>query len=1104
MATTLGLDLGPNSIGWALLDETHILGTGVRIFPEGMDKFDTGRDESRNEQRQIARGMRRQTKRRNQRKRLLREALIQAKLWPTDPKTQNELYELDPYELRSKAASEKVSAFELGRICLHLGQRRGFLSNRKKDREDSEVKGMLAEINKLEADIEKASCKTLGQLLYLKCINFDHAKRVEEDHIRNRHTQRSMLATEFEVIWEEQAKHHPALLTKTLRYGVSGEPAKYPIKPRHKAKGQTLLEAFGVHGMIFFQRPMYWPASMVGLCELEPKQKRCPRSHRMAQRFRLLTEINNLQLTDNTQSPPTPRRLTDSERAYVLDQLQTKKDATFIQIANWIAKLPDSPPAESIQFNLQKGKRAGMKGMVTDAMLASKKVLGESWHKRDEEQKTAIVELLLSIEHDEEQTVTILVEQYDFTTEQANAAVSVNFPDGYLHLSKLALSILLPHMEKGLVYQALDESNSALNAAGYLRRDQLKKRLFDKLPRQDAFNCPLGDIPNPVVKRTLTELRRVVNCIIKEYNMPDDIHLEMARSVSMGTQARKEFSKVRSEREKMRNDAANEIRKLGFKVSREAINRYLIWDQQNHECMYTGNKISQTQLFNGEVDVDHILPRSRSLDDSQSNKVVCFRSANADKGQRTVYEWLAASDPKRFDEISTRALAFVKNHGFPYGKFKKLIQKNVDVDSFIARQLTDTGYIAKATRQYLACLFEDDKHILGLKGQHTATLRHQWGLNNILRHDDINQKSRDDHRHHAIDAILVAVTNRSRLQQLSKGYQEVEQIDYTTGEVQYRQAHKGPALDEPWENFRSDVESAVNEINVSHRVNRKISGQLHKDNPFAPVKDREGKTIANTYVKRKLVETLTTTEIEAIRDETIRTIVKNALKVSGLDIDSPKKPDKKKMQEVLSQVTMPSGVPIKKVRVLTKDQTIQPIRTKRSEKANDPTQIAYVKPGSTHHLCIFEWEEKGKTKRDAIFTSRIQAMDILKQQQQFVTEKVSQLDQKPKSASAKKVIHSQFYKQASEKFPLIERQHPTRKHAKFVMSLSNGEAVLANWKGQQKLLVLRTSISTNKNVIFIEHTDARREYSKHKTSTNLLSARKVTVDPLGRIRWAND
>lgn len=179
MATTLGLDLGPNSIGWALLDESHILGTGVRIFPEGLDAFDTGKESSRNEQRQIARGMRRQTKRRNQRKRLLREALIQAKLWPVDPKTQNELYELDPYALRSKAATEKVSEYELGRICLHIAQRRGFLSNRKKDRDDKEVKGMLAKMNKLEADIKKSDCKTLGQFLYLKCESFDHAQHSE-------------------------------------------------------------------------------------------------------------------------------------------------------------------------------------------------------------------------------------------------------------------------------------------------------------------------------------------------------------------------------------------------------------------------------------------------------------------------------------------------------------------------------------------------------------------------------------------------------------------------------------------------------------------------------------------------------------------------------------------------------------------------------------------------------------------------------------------------------------------------------------------------------------------------------------------------------------
>ncbi|MBL4702217.1 MAG: type II CRISPR RNA-guided endonuclease Cas9, partial [Phycisphaeraceae bacterium] len=671
------------------------------------DAFDTGKESSRNETRRIARGMRRQAQRRSLRKKELAKALIEAGLWPQEAGLQNELYAIDPYELRDKAVTQQITEHELGRVCLHLNQHRGFQSNRKKDRDDKDAKGMLAEMSELQEAIDKAGYQTLGQYLYNKVKDFKHEHRIDDDHIRSRHTRRSMLQNEFDIIWDQQAKHHPNLLTDTLRYGADGTPENYPVKPRKKAKGQSLLQAFGVHGMLFFQRPMYWPKSMIGLCELEPKEERCPRADRQAQRFRLLTEINNLRLIDNTATPSLERKLTEQERAYILDQLQTKEKASFDQLAKWLAKLPDSPPAENIQFNLQKGKRKGIKGMVTDWQLANAKVLGKAWHARDEDEKNAIVQLLLNLENDEDAAMQQLIDEYGLTADQADAAQRIDFPDGYLNLSRLALSKLLPFMEQGLVYQALDETNSALNAAGYLRRDQLKRRLFDKLPRQDAFNCPLGDIPNPVVKRTLTELRKVINIIIRVHGMPDEIHLEMARAVSMGTKARQDFNKVRSEREKQRDDAAAAIRMQGIKITRVAINRYLIWEQQNHECMYTGTKISQIQLFSGDVDIDHILPRSRSLDDSQSNKVLCFRHANAAKGQRTVYQWLAASNPNQFDEISTRALAFVKNHGFPYGKFKKLMQKEVDVDSFIARQLTDTGYIAKATRQYLACLFDD-------------------------------------------------------------------------------------------------------------------------------------------------------------------------------------------------------------------------------------------------------------------------------------------------------------------------------------------------------------------------------------------------------------
>ena len=148
---TLGLDLGSNSIGWALIEEGEnlIVDLGVRVFPEGVENFDTKKEKSRNEDRRTARGMRRQIGRRARRKRRLRDALIESGLFPPGRGDQDRLQQLDPYELRARALDERLSAHELGRVLLHLNQRRGFLSNRKKDRGDREVKGMLEEISNL-------------------------------------------------------------------------------------------------------------------------------------------------------------------------------------------------------------------------------------------------------------------------------------------------------------------------------------------------------------------------------------------------------------------------------------------------------------------------------------------------------------------------------------------------------------------------------------------------------------------------------------------------------------------------------------------------------------------------------------------------------------------------------------------------------------------------------------------------------------------------------------------------------------------------------------------------------------------------------------------
>ncbi len=1071
MSTTLGLDLGPNSIGWALLDDSQgrLVGAGVRAFPEGVANFGTSKEVSRNEQRRGARMMRRQTRRRSFRKRRLRETLITVGLFPADPTEQEKLFALDPYALRARALDERLDPHQIGRIVLHLNQRRGFLSSRKHDRGDKEVKGMLAEISGLAEDMKATGARTLGEYLHRKYASLDHRRRSEDDHVRGRHTRRDMLEGEFRAIWGAQKAYHGDLLTDALCFGRLGR-MKYPRKPlaKHDAsrEGGSDLETFGLHGLVFFQRPTYWPRSVVGLCELEPRERRCPVADRLAQRCRLLQEVNNLRYIDP--DARAERALSQEQRALLLDYLGTRQKATFDEIRKKLGFDGD------IRFNLEQAKRPSIKGMTTDWQLA--KAVGKDWHRRAEAEKNAIVALLIDPNADEDADVEELAESYGFTHEQAEALVSVNLASGYGNLSRKAIEKLLPHLERGLRYMGTDEEDSALHAAGYLRRDQLRRRIFDQLPMPErARDSRIGEIPNPVVKRALVELRKVVNAIIREHGKPDAIHVEMARSVQMGGQKRREYINAMRDRETQRSKAADALRAAGDRVTGEAITRYLLWQRQGRECMYCGQAISQAQLFGGETDVDHILPYSRSLDGSQANKVVCHRRCNATKGQRTVYEWLAQSDPDAYHRVCSQAQSLLRKHRLPYGTYRRILQESVNLEEFTSRQLVDTGYIAKATAEYLRCLFQADHAVLGLKGQHTATLRYQWGLETILAELPDSpawaeqaklrpgEKNRADHRHHTIDAIVLALTNRSRLQQLAR-YRRLapgQEVDPETGEVL--------ELPLPWDGFRRDVLEAVGDIKVSHRVRRKVSGALHEDTLYGPVSDNAGQRVAGQFVVRKPLDAISPNEVPLIRDPAIRRIVTQRLTDKGIDIGRGKSPNRVAFREALAGLEMPSGVPIRKVRVVRSDLTIRPIR---ADKAGQ----AWVKPGSNHHLCIFEWTDKGEAKREAVFVSMLEAA-----------------------------------RRAKAKRPIIERTppqgHPTiPADAKFVMSLSAGEMVLAERKGQTKLLVFKTASSTQGQIWFVENTDARpsTKQARFALMANTLRGRKVTVDPLGRIRWASD
>jgi CRISPR-associated endonuclease Csn1 len=606
-------------------------------------------------------------------------------------------------------------------------------------------------------------------------------------------------------------------------------------------------------------------------------------------------------------------------------------------------------------------------------------------------------------------------------------------------------------MERGLLYMSDDGTPCALTAAGYLRPDQQPRKVLPELPEPP-------DIANPVVRQAMFEVRKVVNAIIREHGKPARIHVELARDATKSQQQRQEDSKRRQENEDRRSEAADLIRSNGFKVSRDGIDRVLLCREQGETCVYSGRSISMVQLLQGEVDIDHILPYSRCLDDSMQNKVVAFRGMNQEKGNRTPREWLE-SDPERYEKI----LKGVSK--LPYSKRKRFTQKELDLDSFVQRQLNDTRYIARALSQYLRCLVTEPHHVLCPKGSHTAELRRHWGLGTVLQNlpdspawtgeNELRdgEKNRADHRHHAIDALVIALTDASRLQTLARIRRQGG--TQNTGEV----------LPDPWPRFRETVIEAIKGINVSHRVQRRVSGALHEDTLYGPVRDKNirGGLIQRPgeFVVRKPLESLTCSMIEDIRDPTIRDIViarLNERKVSfgrGIKGGIPK--------EVWTpQLKMKSGVPIRKVRLIKRDETIQPIRA----------GTAFVKPGSTHHLCIFEWTENGKKKREAIFVTMLEAIQRIRRKE-----------------------------------PIISRVHPSRPNAHFVMSLSAGEAVVGP-KGDGQLMIFSTAASTQGQVYFNRHTDARRSSDRQKIVVTANSmdrnARKVTVDPLGRIRWAND
>ncbi|GHT12022.1 hypothetical protein FACS1894170_06320 [Planctomycetales bacterium] len=1200
MQKILGLDIGANSIGWVLLCAeseksapqnvnkgflfgAKILGAGVRLFPAGKEAFNSPKEKSPNVDRGNARRTRRLLTRRKLRKGAVRQILQENGLLPLET-CPLEKDKTDPLALRAKGLDEKLTLLELGRAIYHINERRGFKSVRKtavkvdkpqkkvsnesaNENDDSGTSpaanaakkddklNILKNIQNLETKIAESGKRTLGEYLW------SLRKESKDERIRTKHTRRSMYEKEFTLLWQKQSEFHSEL-TEELK--------------------QKLVR------QIFFVRSIYWKQSSIGKCEFEKNEHRCQRADRAAQEFRFYQEMNNLEYVDQKNKLCRVVEHKDFVE-FVVEKAKKSKSISFDEIRKLLGldnkALGLNAPAPVIRFNLETGKkkkgnsevveyRKELKGFETDYVLSRPQYFDKAWYKIPDGEKNEIVRILLekslsqkmifdkkgrAVQMSEEELRNYIAAnwqtKYALTDEQVDnltdsETLEKDLPKGTAGLSRKAYLKMLPFMRQGCLYSGTQNKDGsyddALHQAGYKRPDEeddwvvftLLPKLGYKTNVKKGF-LELAMINNPVVRRIVNETRLLVNAIIGQYGRPDKIHIELARDAKASPKERSAISKKNRENRDEREAAKAEI-EHHTKATHDAILRYRLWKQQKFHCVYTGQAISVGQLLSGEVDIDHILPLSRSSDDSQMNKVVVFRKANAEKGQKTPYEWLH-NKPEQYAQVKL----YIKDLPFP--KRMRFELKELDEDEFTQRQLNDTKYASRYMMNYLRCIFTPDewkaeRRILTVKGVQTSDLRHFLGLDTILHSSDFisdevqsgeKDKNRGDHRHHAVDALCIALTDTKMLKRLSVYKEE-------------RQRGTNQNFPIPWATFRLDAETAINDTVVAHRPKGRARGQLHEQSNYgATYKPNEEKTDANRildeYVIRKELTALSAAEFFKIRDDRIRQLVFARLAQFGivpkvksaaigtLQFDITPAQQKEAFAKPLYMPPKNGILPpdekdrakyiIKKVRIVKSDKSVVPLR-------DDKT--IYVKPGSTHHICLFEEETlkskgsgKNKTavpikKRISVFVTRLEANKRLLYQKQFLEKKRKELGLTAKEAKQNAEFNA-YRSWVLKEFPLIQKyaaKIPAEKfldgqvhpNAKFLFSLKQNEMFIVKDGGTEKLVAFRGGHAVQGTFRFEDIRDARKEPKgifKSGESYNDIIA-KVCVDRLGNIQSAKD
>ncbi len=783
-------------------------------------------------------------------------------VYTADNKGTRDSKKITAYTWRSKAVSEKLDmsevAYVLTEINNDLNKSSGYL-------------GAISDRSK-ELYFNK---ETVGQNLYGQIKNNPHTR------LKGQVFYRQDYLDEFERIWETQKQFHPELsqeLKSAIRDTVifyqrrlksqkglisfcELENKQIEVEIEAKKKIKTIGMRVAPKSSPLFQEFKIWQI----LANVEAKNLKSKEIFKLNQEQKQLL-FNELNVKGHLTKAQALSMISDNAKEWDLNYKILEGNKTNQAFYETYQSILRHEGNDAIDFN--KLKVAEIKEAVENifnSLGINTKILdfdAELDGKAFENQPFyQLWHLLYSYEGDNSNTgndslFKKLEEKFGFKKEHAQYLVNVDLPDDYGSLSTKAIRNIFPYIKE-------NNYSDACALAGYNHSNSITKEENENRTLKDRLELlPKNSLRNPVVEKILNQMVNVINAIIddEELGKPDEIRIELARELKKNAKERAEMTqninKAKTEHEVIRNKLKKEFN-IAYPTRNDII-RYRLYQElksEGYKTLYTNQYISPEQLFSKEIDIEHIIPKARLFDDSFSNKTLEFRQANIDKSDETAYDFVSDNyGEAALETYKSRVQNLYKLNEISKAKYQKLLKTSDEIgEGFIERDLRESQYIAKKAKQML---LELCRTVVSTSGSITDVLREDWGLINTMKelnlekykmlglteiHENRDGKKierikdwtkRNDHRHHAMDALTVAFTKHNHIQYLNNLHARKNEQHKAHGNIiaiekkeLFRDDNGKKKFNLPMPQFRSQAKEHLNNILISHKAKNKVVTQ---------------------------------------------------------------------------------------------------------------------------------------------------------------------------------------------------------------------------------------------------------------------------------------